>query len=244
MMNSPIDTPKSRSRLPKKTLFALGLLAASFVLKTTAPFAAESAPVLPPPAQDEAATSGTETVVLAGGCFWGVQGVFEHVKGVSSAISGYAGGDKSKAHYDEVSTGATGHAEAVQVTFDPHQISYGRILQIYFSAAHDPTQLNRQGPDSGTQYRSAIFPTTPEQAAIARAYIVQLGQSHVFHSAIVTKIEPAKAFYPAEAHHQDFLEHNPTYPYIFINDLPKVENLKKLFPADYRAEAVLAGPGL
>jgi peptide-methionine (S)-S-oxide reductase len=243
MMKSPIETSEIRSRRPNTMLFALGLLAAG-LLKTTAPFAAESATVLPPPAQDEAANSPSETVVLAGGCFWGVQGVFEHVKGVSSAVSGYAGGDKSKAHYEQVSTGETGHAEAVQVTFDPRQISYGRILQIYFSVAHDPTQLNRQGPDAGEQYRSAIFPATPEQAAVARAYIVQLGQARVFPAAIVTKIEPAKGFYPAEAHHQDFLERNPSYPYIVINDLPKVKNLEKLFPAEYRAQPVLVGAGL
>jgi peptide-methionine (S)-S-oxide reductase len=181
--------------------------------------------------------------VLSGGCFWGVQGVFQHVKGVSSAVSGYDGGDKSTAHYDMTSRGDTGHAESVRVTFDPGEISYGRILQIYFSVAHDPTELNRQGPDQGTQYRSAIFPANDEQASVAKAYIAQLNQAHVFDAAIVTKIEPGRTFYPAEDYHQDFLARNPTYPYIVYNDLPKLENLKRLFPDVYRAEPVLVGPG-
>ena len=206
--------------------------------------AAEQAHVVPPPAADErAAQSGAEVAVLAGGCFWGVQGVFQHVKGVSSAVSGYDGGDKSTAHYDMTSRGDTGHAESVRVTFDPGEISYGRILQIYFSVAHDPTELNRQGPDQGTQYRSAIFPANDEQASVAKAYIAQLNQAHVFDAAIVTKIEPGRTFYPAEDYHQDFLARNPTYPYIVYNDLPKLENLKRLFPDVYRAEPVLVGPG-
>ena len=185
-------------------------------------FAEEARPV-PAPAVDEAASGGsTETAVLAGGCFWGVQGVFQHVKGVTSAISGYAGGEQSTAHYDEVSTGRTGHAESVKITFDPHKISYGKILQIYFSAAHNPTEMNRQGPDSGTQYRSAIFPTSEEQAKVAKAYKQQLNGAHVFDAAVVTKIEPGKSFYPAEEHHQDFLARNPNYPYIAVNDIPKV----------------------
>jgi peptide-methionine (S)-S-oxide reductase len=202
---------------------------------------AEEARVIPAPAVDEAAAPAatSEVAVLAGGCFWGVQGVFQHVEGVTNAVSGYAGGEKERAEYRIVSSGTTGHAESVQVTFDPHKVSYGRILQIYFSVAHDPTELNRQGPDSGTQYRSAIFPANAEQARIAKAYIAQLNQAHAFDAAIVTKIEPDKTFYAAEAYHQDFLTRNPTYPYIVINDLPKVEHLKQMFPALYRAEPAL-----
>ena len=165
-------------------------------------------------------------MVLAGGCFWGVQGVFQHVQGVTSAVSGYTGGEKSTAQYETVSSGTTGHAESVQVTFDPRKITLGRILQIYFSVAHDPTELNYQGPDSGTQYRSTIFPTTPEQARIAKAYIAQLDQAHVFDAAIVTTIEPGRSFYPAEGYHQNFLTLNPNYPYIVYNDMPKIENLE------------------
>lgn len=194
---------------------------------------------IPAPALDEPVAKGPETIILAGGCFWGVQGVFEHVKGVSRAVSGYAGGEAATAHYDMTSRGDTGHAESVQVTFDPAEISLGRVLQIYFSVAHDPTQLNRQGPDHGTQYRSAIFPASEEQAKIARAYIAQLNQARVFDAAIVTRIEPGRTFYPAEAYHQDFLVHNPDYPYIVYNDLPKVAALKQLYPSLYRADPVL-----
>ncbi|HEX3418356.1 MAG TPA: peptide-methionine (S)-S-oxide reductase MsrA, partial [Stellaceae bacterium] len=174
----------------------------------------------PAPALDEPAnpTATSEIALLAGGCFWGVQGVFQHVDGVTSAVSGYVGGAANTAHYEMVGTNMTGHAESVQVTFDPSRISYGHILQVYFSVAHDPTELNRQGPDVGTQYRSAIFPTNPEQAQIAEAYIAQLNQAHVFNVPIVTKIEPGRNFYPAEDYHQDFLTRNPRYPYIVIND--------------------------
>jgi len=168
-----------------------------------------------------------------------VQGVFQHVKGVTSAVSGYAGGDKNSARYDIVSTGTTGHAESVQVTFDPREISYGRLLQIFFSVVHDPTQLNRQGPDTGTEYRSAVFPTNAEQAGIAKAYIAQLDQAHAFKKAIVTRIESDRTFYPAESYHQDFLTRNPTYPYIAINDLPKIDDLKRVFPDLYRPAPVL-----
>jgi peptide-methionine (S)-S-oxide reductase len=191
------------------------------------------------PAVDPSSSADTEVAVLAGGCFWGVQGVFQHVEGVRNAVSGYAGGEKGTAEYDRVSSGTTGHAESVQVSFDPRKISYGRILQIYFSVAHDPTELNRQGPDFGTQYRSAIFPMNAEQAAIAKAYIAQLDKAHAFESPIVTRIEPGKTFYPAEAYHQDFLVRHPAYPYIVINDLPKVAALKRLFPDVYRTEPVL-----
>ncbi len=205
--------------------------------------AAEEARKIPAPAQDEAPRAGPETIVLAGGCFWGVQGVFQHVKGVTSAVSGYEGGDKATAHYEMTGSGNTGHAESVRVTYDPREISTGRILQIYFSVAHDPTQLNRQGPDRGTQYRSAIFPSDEEQAKLAKAYIAQLDQAHAFDAAIVTKIEPGRTFYPAEDYHQDFLALNPSYPYIVFNDLPKVENLKRLFPEVYRATPVLVKDG-
>jgi peptide-methionine (S)-S-oxide reductase len=202
---------------------------------------AEEARVIPPPALDAptASAAATEVAVLAGGCFWGVQGVFQHVNGVTNAVSGYAGGEQKTAHYDIVTRGTTGHAESVEITFDPRRISYGRILQIYFSVAHDPTELNRQGPDVGTQYRSAVFPTNPEQARIAKAYIAQLNQARAYDKAIVTKIEPDRAFYPAEDYHQDFLTRNPHYPYIVINDLPKIENLKRLFPDVYRTDPVL-----
>ena len=175
----------------------------------------------------------------AGGCFWGVQAVFQHTKGVTQVLSGYAGGSKETAQYNVVSSGRTGHAEAVQIRFDPRQISYGRILQIYFSVAHDPTQLNRQGPDVGAQYRSAIFPANPEQARIAKSYIAQLNQARLFNAAIVTKIEPDREFYAAEDYHQDFLTRHPGHPYIVYNDLPKIEDLKRLFPAAYRADPVL-----
>ena len=193
----------------------------------------------PPAAAGQAGSNTTETAVLAGGCFWGVQGVFQHVKGVTNAVSGYAGGDKKTAQYEVVGTGRTGHAESVRITFDPRQISYGRILQIYFSVAHNPTELNRQGPDVGTQYRSAIFPANAEQAQIAKAYIGQLNQAHAFDAAIVTKIEPGKEFYPAEDYHQDFLTLHPNYPYIVYNDLPKIDDLKRIFPDLYRADPVL-----
>jgi peptide-methionine (S)-S-oxide reductase len=201
---------------------------------------AEEGIALPAPALDEpAATAKTETAILAGGCFWGVQGVFQHVEGVTNAVSGYAGGEADTAQYERVTSGATGHAESVKITYDPAKISYGRLLQIYFSVAHDPTQLNRQGPDRGTQYRSAIFPVNDDQAKVAKAYIAQLGQAKLFEADIVTKIEPDHAFFPAEAYHQDYLTLNPTQPYIVYNDLPKVDNLKRLFPALYRDDPVL-----
>ena len=203
---------------------------------------AEEARVVPPPAVDEARSASTpEVAVVAGGCFWGVQGVFQHVKGVVSAVSGYDGGAKETAHYDMTSRGDTGHAESVRITFDPKTVSYGRILQIYFSVAHDPTELNRQGPDEGSQYRSTIFPMNAEQAQVANAYIAQLNQAHAFRAPVVTTVEENRTFYPAEAYHQDFLVQNPTYPYIVFNDLPKIENLKRLFPEAYRADPVLVG---
>ena len=219
--------------------FAAALLLPAFamLLLKVRPSAAEEAHEIPAPMIDEAAgAASSETAVLAGGCFWGVQGVYQHVKGVTSAVSGYAGGEKETAQYYIVGSGTTGHAESVRITFDPRKISYGRILQIYFSVAHDPTELNRQGPDTGAQYRSAIFPANAEQARVAEAYIAQLNKARVFDGAIVTKIEPDKAFYPAEDYHQDFLVQHPNHPYIVINDLPKIVELKRLFPEIYRPE--------
>jgi peptide-methionine (S)-S-oxide reductase len=186
---------------------------------------------LPGPVVDEnKSEKKSETVVLAGGCFWGVQAVFSEIKGVSSAISGYAGGSKANAHYEIVSTGTTGHAESVQVTFDPSQVSFGQLLKIYFSVAHDPTELNRQGPDEGTQYRSEIFYTSDEQKHIAEAYIQQLTAAKVFKHAIVTKVAPLQAFYAAEDYHQNYVAHNPHQPYVAYNDLPKLTNLRAEFP--------------
>ena len=201
---------------------------------------AEEGKLVPPPAADERPQdSRTETAVFAGGCFWGVQGVFQHVTGVKNAVSGYTGGKQVDAHYERVGTGTTGHAESVQVTFDPQKVSYGKLMQIYFSVAHDPTELNQQGPDTGTQYRSTIFPMTAEQEKVAKAYIAQLDGAHVFDAPIATTVEPGRTFYPAENYHQNFLTLNPTYPYIAINDIPKIENLKRLFPGSYRADPVL-----
>ena len=201
---------------------------------------AAEARVVPAPVQDEAAgPASSEVAVVAGGCFWGVQGVFQHVDGVIKAVSGYAGGEKDAAEYETVSTGKTGHAESVQITFDPRKISYGRILQIYFSVAHDPTEINRQGPDTGTQYRSTVFPTSDAQAKVAKAYIAQLDEAHAYKEKIATTIEPGKAFYPAEDYHQDFLTRHPSYPYIVMFDLPKIADLKASFPDLYRADPVL-----
>jgi len=227
-----------------RSIFSPLALAALIALATAAcnqlAPAAETATLVPPPAVDApASAAGTETAVLAGGCFWGVQGVFQHVKGVKSAISGYAGGSAGDARYEDVGTGTTGHAESVQVTFDPKVVSYGEILRIYFSVAHDPTEKNRQGPDVGTQYRSAIFPRDDAQRKVAQQYIVQLDSAHVFSRPIATTVEPGKTFYRAEDYHQDFLVHNPTYPYIVYNDLPKVENLKRLFADRYANEPAL-----
>lgn len=196
--------------------------------------AAFAAP-LPDPATDvpKAAAKGQATAVFAGGCFWGVDAVFKHVKGVTSATSGYSGGASKTAHYELVGTGATGHAEAVQVVYDPSQISYGQLLRVFFSVAHDPTQLNRQGPDVGTQYRSAIFYADPEQQRVAKAYIAQLQEAKAFSRPIVTEIAALNAFYTAEDYHQDYLAHHPENMYIVINDLPKLDQLRKQFPDLY-----------
>jgi peptide-methionine (S)-S-oxide reductase len=201
--------------------------------------AAEDAVVIPPPAIDVPASDGIQTVVLSGGCFWGVQGVFQHTVGVVSALSGYSGGSQMNAQYELVSTGTTGHAESVQVKYDPKKISYGKILQIFFSVAHDPTQLNRQGPDTGTQYRSAIFTTSDAQKKAAEAYIAQLDAAKIYAKPIVTKVDALQGFYAAESYHQDYLTLHPSQPYIAYNDLPKIQNLKKLFAENYQEKPTL-----
>jgi peptide-methionine (S)-S-oxide reductase len=183
---------------------------------------------------EPAKPSTTQTAVLAGGCFWGVEGVFEHMRGVRKVVSGYAGGESSTATYEKTSTGRTGHAESVQITFDPNEVSYGDILRVFFSVAHDPTQLNRQGPDTGPQYRSAIFYANDAQRDLARSYIAELNESGRFPRAIVTRVDPLEGFYPAESYHQDFMTKNPRHPYVVINDLPKVRELKRLYPEYYR----------
>jgi len=216
-----------------------GVAALAALAMVVLPSSAETARQLPPPATDEKADTATRTAVFAGGCFWGVQGVFQHVAGVTSAVSGYAGGEASTAQYEKVGSGRTGHAEAVKVTYHPNKVSFGALMQIYFSVAHDPTELNRQGPDVGPQYRSTIFVGDDEQARLAKAYIDQLDAAKSFGRKIVTTIERGRAFYPAEDYHQDYLTLHPRQPYIVINDLPKVENLKRLFPDRYRAEPVL-----
>jgi peptide-methionine (S)-S-oxide reductase len=204
-----------------------------------AALAAETAVVIPAPALDHPKGPGpVQTAVIAGGCFWGVQGVYQHVRGVQQALSGYAGGTKATADYEAISRGNTGHAESVEVRFDPNEVSYGEILQIYFSVVHDPTLLDRQGPDTGPQYRSNIFYVDDAQKRIAQAYVAQLDKAKAFGRAIVTRVDPLSAFYPAEAYHQDFLIKNPTDPYIVINDRPKIDNLKRVFPARYRERAV------
>ena len=212
-----------------------GLLGIALLMLTQACGAAESAVALPAPAMNIPAASvkGPQTAVFAGGCFWGVEAVYRHVKGVSSAVSGYAGGAADTADYYMVGSGTTGHAESVKVIYDPAKVSYGQLLKVFFSVAHDPTQLNRQGPDTGTQYRSVIFATSADQMRIAQAYIAQLDKAKVFGRAIVTEVVMLPAFYPAEAYHQNFLALNPTYPYIVYNDLPKLANLKTQFPDLY-----------
>jgi len=233
-----MNSTKSRWTSPLLAVFAM---AAIGILIWQSPlYGAESPVVISPPAIDNPKAPGPpQTAVLAGGCFWGVQGVYEHVRGVKKVVSGYAGGDQATAEYETVSSGTTGHAESVKITFDPAEISYGQILQIAFSVVHDPTQLNRQGPDTGTQYRSAIFYADDTQKHIAQAYIKQLDESHAYPRAIVTRVDPLKGFYPAEDYHQDYLFHNPNAPYIAYNDIPKVENFKKLFPDLYSERPVL-----
>jgi peptide-methionine (S)-S-oxide reductase len=231
---------KMRASRLLMTVFALGSIGA--VLWRAPVYGAESPVVIAPPALDNPKAPGApQTAVIAGGCFWGVQGVYEHVRGVQRVVAGYAGGDRSTARYETVSTGTTGHAESVKITFDPAVVSYGQILQIAFSVVHDPTQLNRQGPDVGTQYRSAIFYADDTQKQIAEAYISQLDKSHAFSRPIVTRVDPLKGFFPAEDYHQDYLIHNPNAPYIAIYDMPKIENLKRTFAEEYSGRPVLTG---
>jgi peptide-methionine (S)-S-oxide reductase len=240
---SKIDARQQRARrLLMAALGAACLLSAGMLLSRGATgLAAERAVVVPPPAADEPAhgSGRAEVAVFAGGCFWGVQGVFQHVRGVSGAVSGYAGGSRDTASYERVGTGDTRHAESVQITYDPAQITYGRLLQIFFSVAHNPTELNRQGPDYGTQYRSAVFALDDLQRRIAQEYIAQLDRAGVFGAPLATRVEAFSGFYPAEEYHQNFLTLHPRHPYIVINDLPKVDELKRLFPDRYEARPVL-----
>ncbi|HEY1630052.1 MAG TPA: peptide-methionine (S)-S-oxide reductase MsrA [Rhizomicrobium sp.] len=219
----------------RSALYAASVLA----LVATSACADQTPRALPAPVVDEHSTAATETAVLAGGCFWGVQGVFEHVKGVTQVVSGYAGGNVKDPDYETVSAGGTGNAESVRVTFDPRQVSYGRVLQIFFSVAHDPTELNRQGPDEGPNYRSDVFAQNAEQLKIARAYVDQLTKAHAFAEPIVTRLDTYTNFYPAEAYHQDYLIHNPDSMYIQMNDLPKIANLKRIYPGFYSDKPVM-----
>jgi len=205
------------------------------LLAGTVACTAGNKPDFPSPAVDApmAASSSQQTAVIAGGCFWGIQAVFQHVKGVINATSGYSGGSEKTAQYEVVSTGETGHAESVRITYDPSQVTYGQLLKVFFSVAHDPTEMNRQGPDEGTQYRSVIFYSSDEQKHIAEAYIAQLDQAKLFHRPIVTQVVPLKAFYPAEAYHQNYAAMHPNDPYIFFNDAPKVAHLRKELPDLY-----------
>ena len=244
----PDTQPTGSSLAPRIAvgLLVAGLIAAAAFGLGVTPSIAEDAKAIPAPVVDQApetSPAATEVAVFAGGCFWGVQGVFQHVNGVTKAVSGYTGGAADTAQYEMVGSGQTGHAESVQVTYDPHKISYGQLLQIYFSVAHDPTELNYQGPDMGPQYRSAIFPNSSEQSKIAKAYIDQLNAAKVFGDAIVTTIEEGKTFYPAEDYHQDYLTLHPNQPYIVINDQPKIRDLERLYPERWRAAPVLVMAG-
>ncbi len=218
----------------KLILTGVAAAALAFALVGQSSGAMEAMRVVPAPAVDAPAASKPAIAVLAGGCFWGLEGVFDHVAGVRSVTSGYAGGAAATAQYEVVGSGLTGHAESVRVVYDPAKVTYGQLLRIYFSVATDPTQLNHQEPDSGTQYRGTIFAQSPAQAKVASAYVAQLNKTKAYPQPVVTTVETGKAFYPAEAYHQHFLARNPTYPYIVVNDLPKVAALKKLFPAQYR----------
>jgi peptide-methionine (S)-S-oxide reductase len=218
-----------RNMMMKRLIpYAIPVLLLIAALRTPArPKVAFPDPAIDVPAS---AAQGKQTAVLAGGCFWGVEAVFEHLKGVTEVVSGFAGGDKSTAHYETVSTGSTGHAESVKITYDPSHITFGQLLKVYFSVAHDPTELNRQGPDTGTQYRSAIFYMDDDQKKVAEAYIKQLNDAKLFSRPIVTQVVAYHGFYAAESYHQHFLDHNPNYPYIVYNDLPKLAQLKKQYP--------------
>lgn len=225
--------------MQKLALAALAVIVGAVLLLSRV--SAEPAVKLPPPAQDLSGGAAVETAVFAGGCFWGVQAVFQHTKGVLNAVSGYSGGDKSTAKYELIGSGRTGHAEAVQITYDPKQVTYGKLLQIYFSVAHDPTTLNRQGPDVGSQYRSAVFYSNAEQKRITEGYIAQLDAARLFRSKIVTQVAPLQAFHEAEAYHQDYATLNPRQPYIVAHDLPKIANLKAMMPEVFRDKPALVG---
>jgi peptide-methionine (S)-S-oxide reductase len=232
----------SRTLLSGASIAALIVLLLALGVPLTPTRADSGARVVPAPEVDTPAkTAGLQTAIFAGGCFWGIQGVFEHVKGVTQAVSGYSGGQIANPGYEYVSSGTTGHAESVLVTFDPSQVTYGTLLRIFFSVALDPTQKDRQGPDWGTQYRSELFVTSPEQEQVAKAYLAQLEEAHVFSRPIATRIDPAGPFYPAEAYHQDYLDRHPTAPYIAINDMPKVEALRTLFPEYWQPATVKVG---
>lgn len=240
MSNSSIRRQSTRSRWQSIGPSLMTLAAVGVLLWRAPLFGAEAPVVIPPPSIDASRAAGPlQTAVLAGGCFWGVQGVFQHVRGVKQAIAGYAGGDRSTAQYETVSSGTTGHAESVKVTFDPAEVTYGQLLQIAFSVVYDPTQLNRQGPDVGASYRSAIFYSSAEQQRIAQAYIAQLDAAHIFPAKIVTEVTPLKGFYDAEDYHQHYADHNPGNPYILVCDRPKIEALKAQFPElfqDYKGK--------
>lgn len=243
-MNPNVEPrPTGLSRRGILTGVALALAGGLAGWKILPALAVERAVLIPPPVDTGTPAAGatSETAVLAGGCFWGVQGVFQHVKGVTSAVSGYAGGEARTANYNAIGSGRTGHAEAVRIRYDPREIGFGQILQIYFSVVHDPTQLDRQGPDFGPQYRSTVFAQNAEQARIAKAYIAQLDQARVFGAPIATTIEVDKPFYDAEPYHQDYMTRNPMQPYIAMHDLPKRANLQRIFPERYRVKPVLVG---
>ncbi len=242
-MQHPIGNPSGAGRIARRAGIGLAVAAVLGVSGTYLPARATQT-ALPPPVDQEVATGPTEKAVFAGGCFWGVQAVFQHVDGVTSAVSGYAGGTMPHPGYYDVGGGETGHAESVEVTFDPKRVSYATLLQVFFSVAHDPTQLNRQGPDQGTQYRSAVFPTNPDQARVASHYVAQLDQQKSFSRPIVTEIKPLETFWPAETYHQDYATRHPNNPYIAFNDLPKVEALKTLYPSLYRDQPVLVAAGV
>ncbi|OQW70937.1 MAG: peptide-methionine (S)-S-oxide reductase [Proteobacteria bacterium ST_bin13] len=221
--------------MSRKILFAAAVLTGGSLFASLGPVRAEGPVPAPAAKVRESVTGARESAIFAGGCFWGVEGVFSHVKGVISATSGYTGGTAATAQYETVSTGTTGHAESVKVVFDPRQVNYADLLRIYFSVVADPTEVNRQGPDEGTQYRTALFPLSPTQAATARAYVAQLSTAHVYTRPIATKLEKQQEFFRAEAYHQDFMARNPNYPYIVYNDRPKVEALKRMFPLVWKS---------
>lgn len=231
-----------KNRFARTALFGAVAGSVLFGIATLAPAAGR--PVRVPAPQADLPASGTvQTAVLAGGCFWGTQGMFEHVRGVKRVVAGYAGGQADTAHYEMVGSGQTGHAESIRVEYDPRQVSYGQILQLFFSTAHDPTEVDAQGPDEGSQYRSAIFVASPEQKQVAERYIAQLDSAGVFHQPIATRIEPMRGFYPAEGYHQDYLIHHPDSLYIVRNDLPKISALHRLYPDLYRDQPVTTGLG-